>query len=237
MILSTINIVFDRDPRKDPVTLGFEVRLSVGQHWSTCVFLFVFSLGIIAAQIALKYLHVKNPDFLIQPVSFAFVFTLGVTSVRGFILNLIKVCSSALCLCAEGLSPLLPPQMFTHWSSAVSSNSVVMFLAEVMGAYFISVVLLIRMAMPPQYRVAITDVIGSVEFNFFHRWSDFIFVFSAFASIVVFGVSRKSRPGSLESAAEAAVGVGAAQSVPRQFSRANYERYQSKGRLSPTKEP
>ncbi len=43
-------------------------------------------------QLALKYFHVSNPDFWVQPVSFAFVLTLGVTSVRGFILNLIKVC-------------------------------------------------------------------------------------------------------------------------------------------------
>lgn len=105
-------------------------------------------------QLALKYFHVSNPDFWVQPVSFAFVLTLGVTSVRGFILNLIKVCATCF---AVGLCRVLAcihmwSQMFAFWSSADTSNSVVMFLAEVMGAYFISVVLLIRMAMPVQYR-------------------------------------------------------------------------------------
>lgn len=44
-------------------------------------------------------------------------------------------------------------------------------------------------------RAAITDVIGAVEFNFFHRWSDFIFVVSAVLTIVAFMITRKSRPG------------------------------------------
>lgn len=43
-------------------------------------------------------------------------------------------------------------QMFSAWSSSVTSNSVLLFLAQFMGAYFISVVLLIRMAMPEDYR-------------------------------------------------------------------------------------
>jgi hypothetical protein len=42
--------------------------------------------------------------------------------------------------------------------------------------------------------VAITEVIGGdVEFNFFHRWSDFIFVLSALGTIVVFFVLRTSQ--------------------------------------------
>jgi hypothetical protein len=44
-------------------------------------------------------------------------------------------------------------------------------------------------------RSAITEVIGHVEFNFFHRWSDFIFVVSAVLTIVVFVITRKARPG------------------------------------------
>ncbi len=40
-------------------------------------------------------------------------------------------------------------------------------------------------------RKAITAVIGDIEFNFFHRWSDFIFVVSALLTIVVFFVLRK----------------------------------------------
>lgn len=145
MVMATVNIIFDRDPTKDPVTRGFEIILI--------------------------FLSVPNSELLVQPVSFIFVFVIVTTTIRSFLINLIK--------------------MFSAWSSSVTSNSVLLFLAQVMGAYFISVVLLIRMAMPPNYRKAITAVIGDIEFNFFHRWSDFIFVVSALLTIVVFFVLRK----------------------------------------------
>jgi hypothetical protein len=41
------------------------------------------------------------------------------------------------------------------------------------------------------HRKAITAAIGTIEFNFFHRWSDFIFVVSALLTIVAFFVLRK----------------------------------------------
>ena len=50
-----------------------------------------------------------------------------------------------------------------------------------------------RVHAPCRCSVAITDVIGSVEINFFHRWSDFIFVVSAVLTIVAFVITRKSR--------------------------------------------
>ena len=51
-------------------------------------------------------------------------------------------------------SHLLPrhPQIFNQWSSTASSHSVVLLLAQVMGMYFVSSVLLMRMNLPPKYR-------------------------------------------------------------------------------------
>ncbi len=46
-------------------------------------------------------------------------------------------------------------------------------------------------------RKAITTVIGDIEFNFFHRWSDFIFVVSALLTIVVFVVLQKMKGSSV----------------------------------------
>lgn len=60
--------------------------------------------------------------------------------------NTCPVCAHFDCGCC------LAVQMFAAWSSSVSSNSVVLLLAEVMGSYFVSYVLLMRMNLPPKYR-------------------------------------------------------------------------------------
>lgn len=52
--------------------------------------------------------------------------------------------------------PLL--QFFYKISSSKSSNIIVLLLAQIMGMYFCSSVLMMRMNMPAEYRVIITEV-------------------------------------------------------------------------------
>jgi hypothetical protein len=40
-----------------------------------------------------------------------------------------------------------------------------------------------RMNLPPEYRRAVTDAIGDIDFDYFHNWFDFIFVASATITI------------------------------------------------------
>lgn len=77
-----------------------------------------------------------------------------------------------------------PPQFFYAISSSKSSNIIVLVLAQIMGMYFVSSVLLMRMNMPPEYRSIISKVLGDLQFNFYHRWFDVIFLLSALSSIV-----------------------------------------------------
>ena len=84
----------------------------------------------------------------------------------------------------------------TKWfyalSSSKSSNIIVLVLAQTMGMYFVSSVLLMRMNVPLEYRKIITQVLGDLQFQFYHKWFDLIFLFSALMSIGVLWFVHKS---------------------------------------------
>lgn len=106
-----------------------------------------------------------------QHISFLLVGCIVVTSIRGLLLTLTK--------------------FFYIISSSKSSNIIVLLLAQIMGMYFCSSVLLMRMNMPAEYRVIITEVLGSLHFNFYHRWFDVIFLVSALSTILILYLLEK----------------------------------------------
>ncbi|KAF7273475.1 Golgi pH regulator [Rhynchophorus ferrugineus] len=146
IFICTINIVFDRVGKKDPVTRGIEIAV----HWMGFDF---------------------DVNFWSQQISFYLVGCIVVTSIRGLLLTLTK--------------------FFNRMSSSKSSNIIVLVLAQIMGMYFVSSVLLLRMNMPAQYRIIITQVLGALQFNFYHRWFDVIFLVSALGSIVTLYLAHK----------------------------------------------
>ncbi|ETN70478.1 hypothetical protein NECAME_04901 [Necator americanus] len=149
IFICTVNIVFDRVGKVDPVTKGIEI----GVNW----------MGI--------DLDVR---FWSQHISFFLVGVIAVTSIRGLLITLTK--------------------FFLAISSSKSSNIIVLLLAQIMGMYFVSSVLLMRMNVPHQYRKIITEVLGDLQFNFYHRWFDVIFLISALSSIMFLYLAHKQVP-------------------------------------------
>ncbi|KAJ8667801.1 hypothetical protein QAD02_009464 [Eretmocerus hayati] len=149
IFISTINIVFDRVGKKDPVTRGMEIAV----HWIG------FNIDV---------------TFWSQHISFYLVGCIVLTSIRGLLLTLTK--------------------FFYAISSSKSSNIIVLVLAQIMGMYFVSSVLLMRMNMPAEYRIIITQVLGDLQFNFYHRWFDVIFLVSALSSIGFLYLAHKQAP-------------------------------------------
>uniref|UniRef100_A0A3B4GY10 Golgi pH regulator n=1 Tax=Pundamilia nyererei TaxID=303518 RepID=A0A3B4GY10_9CICH len=112
--------------------------------------------------------------FWSQHISFILVGIIIVTSIRGLLITLTK--------------------FFYAISSSKSSNVIVLVLAQIMGMYFVSSVLLMRMSMPLEYRSIVTEVLGELQFNFYHRWFDVIFLVSALSSILFLYLAHKQAP-------------------------------------------
>jgi len=149
IFISTINIVFDRVGRVDPITRGFEIAVNyLGLHFDV--------------------------QFWAQQISFIIVGIIIITSIRGLLLTLTK--------------------FFYAISSSKSANIIVLLFAQIKGMYFVASVLLMRMNMPLQYRMIITDVLGDLQFNFYHRWFDVIFLVSALSSIAFLYIAHKRTP-------------------------------------------
>ncbi|RKP36187.1 Abscisic acid G-protein coupled receptor-domain-containing protein [Dimargaris cristalligena] len=116
--------------------------------------------------LAVTHMNIQNLDvpFWSQQLSFWFVGVMVVCSIRGLLIQIIK--------------------FFKTFTRTVSPANVVLLLAQLMGVYFLSSVLLMRMSLPPEFRLIIQDVLGTIEFHFYQRWFDVIFLVSALASMV-----------------------------------------------------
>lgn len=76
------------------------------------------------------------------------------------------------------------------------SSSAAIFIAHLMGTYVISSTVLIRSFLPPGSRALIGDVMGSMEFQFYQRWFDILFIGSAMAGAMILAYqSGRWRPG------------------------------------------
>ena len=210
VVVALLNIGLQRDPTRDPIT-SLLVRLRVPPAAAA---------------------------WIVQPASMVLVGVLAVGSVRGFLMNTARLLSYVLGRRGSSSSggggggggarrPAAGAAASEGEggggggggapSDSALATGVVLLASWVTGTYFMSTLLLLRMSVPEEYRASITDAVGRIQFNFFHRWFDVIFVLSACASIVVFmlvAATRSSRISSALGAAAAAAGA-AAPAAPR----------------------
>ncbi|PVU89143.1 hypothetical protein BB560_006315, partial [Smittium megazygosporum] len=113
-----------------------------------------------------RYYDIGSVDnqYLSQQLSFFFVGIMVFFSIRGILIKLTKA--------------------FNIFSNYVSTSNVVLFYSQIMGMYSLSMLLMLRMSLPVQYQSLITMSLGSLEFQFYQRWADVIFVFAALFSLV-----------------------------------------------------
>lgn len=64
------------------------------------------------------------------------------------------------------------------------SSSAPVFIAHLMGTYVISSTILVRSFLPPGTRALISDVMGSMEFQYFQNWFDILFIGSAAIAVL-----------------------------------------------------
>lgn len=145
MIMSTVNVLFRRNRDKDPITNAIEKILYVWPTVSLWVRLLTHSCCFdVSTQSAHMWIDVQiNVRFISEMASLGLVGILVFTQTRGFLLTIVKI--------------------FRAWSSIVSNNSVVLWLAHLMGMYFVSSFVLMRMNLSPihRYGVCIADQVLS----------------------------------------------------------------------------
>lgn len=146
IFISTVNIVFDRVGKVDPITKTFDIAV----NW--------FGIDV-------------DVQFWSQNISFIVVGILIFCSTRGLLLTMSK--------------------FFIWISSSKSSNIIVLFFSQIMGMYFTAMVILMRMNMPAEYRAIISSVLGDLQFNFYHRWFDLMFLVAATISILFLYLAHK----------------------------------------------
>ncbi len=113
-------------------------------------------------------------QFWTQHLSFVLIGIVLFSNVRTFLITLSKV--------------------FSFWAAgAVSADLLGLFLGWIMGMYFISQVMLMRTQIPEQYRGIVTETMGHVNFAFYDRFFDKMFLLSATCSIVVLSVLRTTK--------------------------------------------
>ncbi|GBG00031.1 hypothetical protein Rsub_12761 [Raphidocelis subcapitata] len=120
---------------------------------------------------------VVDPALLNQYVSLAFVGAISALSIRAFMRNAWQIFAAA--TRSRGLAGGGRAGAAAG-GAGVGGAGLVALLSELTGVYAVSSLLLIRRNVPLDHRAAIDEAVGgTLEFQFFHRWFNALFIASA----------------------------------------------------------
>eukprot|EP00834_Sanchytrium_tribonematis_P006308 NODE_453_length_7238_cov_1.750245.p2 type:complete len:440 gc:universal NODE_453_length_7238_cov_1.750245:3170-4489(+) len=152
LIMCIINILFNRFGDIDPITtaLTFYIRYTTQ-----------------------SIIQEEDIASISQPLSFISVGILIVCSIRGVLIQLLK--------------------LFRKFSRNIPPHHIILVFSQLLGMYFLSTILLMRLNLPIAYRGLLNEVLGNISFQFFHKWFDIIFFISAVCSIVIIYTLRSTK--------------------------------------------
>ncbi|KAJ2957943.1 hypothetical protein NQZ79_g6436 [Umbelopsis isabellina] len=148
-------------------------RLGRGDPVSTLLSLMVWNQGE-DNEIDLQYWS--------QQFSYLFIGMIVIGSVRGFLTLMLKI-----------------SRRYSQ-RAEISPSSALCIVAYILSTYLVSSVVMIQVTLPEEYRQLITKSLGHIEFDYFSRWSDIIFLIcSIVSSIVLYVLHSTSSSKSLAS--------------------------------------
>ncbi|KAI8468996.1 MAG: Abscisic acid G-protein coupled receptor-domain-containing protein [Monoraphidium minutum] len=137
---------------------------------------------------------VVDPTALHQYVTLAFVGSISALSIRAFTRNAWQVFSAA--TRSNSLGGAAPSRAGAGGGAGVGGASLVLLLSELTGVYSVSSLLLIRRNLPPVYREVLDGVMGGgLEFQFFHRWFNVLFIASALLTAGLYWARHRAAAG------------------------------------------
>lgn len=112
------------------------------------------------------FVHFFGIDWNVQlwskEISFIFVGCIIISSIKNFLTEILK--------------------LFKIVDRREYSRVLVLFSAQLAGLYVTSTVLMLRLNLPPENRLILTEILNAIKFDFFEKWFDAIYIVSAIAS-------------------------------------------------------
>ncbi|ORX61860.1 hypothetical protein DM01DRAFT_319535 [Hesseltinella vesiculosa] len=116
-----------------------------------------------------------DPNFWSQQLSFWFAGIIVSRTMRGFFQLVTKIIGHFLS------------------TMAIDDSQILLMMANLMGMYFLSSVVMMQLSLPVDYRYLLASSLEHVEFTFFQHWADLIVFIASVCTIVVLYAVKQTK--------------------------------------------